>query len=185
LIAHKNITEPLAVSSTIQKIFMVDSYIGATYSGFVSDGLHVISMMRGKTQTHRMLYNETEAVETVAREISEEMQMATQYGGIRPYAVSLLIGGVDSSPKLFEVEPGASYLGYFADAIGSGKKLAEEMLVKSYKPDMTSDEAVKLGVSILKKVTETKIVPENMDISIITKVNGFEMLKSEKISTYI
>jgi len=111
--------------------------------------------------------------------------MATQYGGIRPYAVSLLIGGVDSSPKLFEVEPGASYLGYFADAIGSGKKLAEEMLVKSYKPDMTSDEAVKLGVSILKKVTETKIVPENMDISIITKVNGFEMLKSEKISTYI
>ncbi|MEM0150023.1 MAG: archaeal proteasome endopeptidase complex subunit alpha, partial [Candidatus Micrarchaeaceae archaeon] len=185
LIAHKNITEPLAVPSTIQKIFMVDSYIGATYSGFVSDGLHVISMMRGKTQTHRMLYNETEAVETVAREISEEMQMATQYGGIRPYAVSLLIGGVDTAPKLFEVEPGASYLGYFADAIGSGKKLAEEMLVKSYKPDMLPDEAVKLGISILKKVTETKIVPENIDVSVITKSKGFEMLNTDKILSYI
>jgi len=185
LIAHKNITEPLAVPSTIKKIFMVDSYIGATYSGFVSDGLHVISMMRGKTQTHRMIYNETEAVETVAREISEEMQMATQYGGVRPYAISLLIGGVDIKPRLFEVEPGASYLGYFADAIGSGKKVAEEMLIKSYKPEMDPDEAVKLGVSILKKASEAKLTPENIDVSIITKAKGFEMLESEKISTYL
>ncbi|MGC8651722.1 MAG: archaeal proteasome endopeptidase complex subunit alpha [Candidatus Micrarchaeia archaeon] len=185
LIAHKNITEPLAVPSTIHKIFMVDSYIGATYSGFVSDGLHVISVMRNKTQTHRMLYSETEAVETVAKEISEEMQMATQYGGIRPYAVSVLIGGVDTNPRLFEVEPGASYQGYFADAIGSGKKLAEEMLIKSYKPEMDPEEAIKLGVGIVKKVAETKVAPENIDVSLITKAKGFEMLEPSKIATYI
>ncbi|MGC8669747.1 MAG: archaeal proteasome endopeptidase complex subunit alpha [Candidatus Micrarchaeia archaeon] len=185
LIAHKNITEPLAVPDTIQKIFMVDSYIGVTYSGFVSDGLHVISMMRNKTQTHRMIYSETEAVETIAREISEEMQMATQYGGIRPFAISLLIGGIDGTPKLFEVEPGASYLGYYADAIGSGKKLAEEMLIKSYKQGMDPEEAIKLGVSILKKVTEAKIGAENIDIAVINKSKGYEMMKQDKISTFL
>ncbi len=73
--------------------------IGATYSGLVADGLHVINIMSDKTQTHRMIYSETESVETMAREIAEEMQMATQYGGIRPYAVSLLIGGIDKEPK--------------------------------------------------------------------------------------
>ncbi|MCL4373487.1 MAG: archaeal proteasome endopeptidase complex subunit alpha [Candidatus Marsarchaeota archaeon] len=185
LIAHKNITEPLAIPSTIHKIFMVDSYIGATYSGFVSDGLHVISVMRNKTQTHRMLYSETESVETVAKEISEEMQMATQYGGIRPYAISVLIGGIDTHPRLFEVEPGASYQGYFADAIGSGKKLAEEILIKSYKPEMDPEEAVKLGIGIIKKVAETKIMPENIDVSVITKTKGFEMFGSEKVGTYL
>ena len=83
----------------MQKIFRVDSYIGATYSGLVSDGLHVINIIRGKTQTHRMVYSETESVETTAKETAEEMQTATQYGGIRPYAVSLLIAGIDKSPN--------------------------------------------------------------------------------------
>ncbi|MGI0133870.1 MAG: archaeal proteasome endopeptidase complex subunit alpha, partial [Candidatus Micrarchaeaceae archaeon] len=35
LLAHKNIVEPLVIPSTLQKIFRVDSYIGATYSGIV------------------------------------------------------------------------------------------------------------------------------------------------------
>ena len=185
LIAHKNIVEPLAVPSTIQKIFRVDSYIGATYSGLVADGLHVINMIRGKTQSHRMVYNETESVETIAREISEEMQMATQYGGIRPYAVSLLIGGIDKEPKLFEIEPGASYLGYKADAIGSGKKVAEEMLVKGYKDGMGIEAAIDLGVSIIKKVNEGRLTENNIDISTIKKEVGFEIFGSDKIAKYL
>lgn len=185
LIAHKNILEPLAIPSTIQKIFRVNSYIGATYSGLVADGLHVVNMIRGKTQTHRMIYNETESVETIAREISEEMQMATQYGGIRPYAISLLMGGIDKGPKLFEIEPGASYLGYKADAIGSGKKVAEEMLVKGYKENMSTDTAIGLGVSIIKKINEGKLNSDNLDISTIRTGVGFELFDQDKIIKYL
>jgi len=185
LVAHKNVLEPLAVPSTIQKIFRVDSYIGATYSGLVSDGLHVINIMRNKTQTHRMIYSETESVETTAREISEEMQMATQYGGIRPYAISLLIGGIDKGPKLFEIEPGASYLGYKADAIGSGKKVSEDMLVKGWKENMSTEDAINLGVSIIKKINEGKLTENNVDISTIKKDVGFEIFPTEKVAKYL
>jgi proteasome alpha subunit len=185
LIAHKNIVEPLAVPSTIQKIFRVDSYIGATYSGLVADGLHMVNVIRGKTQSHRMIYSETESVETIAREISEEMQMATQYGGIRPYAISLLIGGIDKEPKLFEIEPGASYLGYKADAIGSGKKIAEDMLVKGYKDGMGIEDAINLGVSIMKKVNEGKLTENNLDLSTIKRDVGFEIFGSDKIAKYL
>lgn len=185
LVAHKNVVEQLAVPNTIQKIFRVDSYIGATYSGLVSDGLHVINLMRNKTQTHRMIYNETESVETTAREIAEEMQIATQYGGIRPYAVSLLIAGVDKSPKLFEIDPGAAYLGYKADAIGSGKKVAEEMLVKSWRDNMSIEDALALGVSIIKKVNEGKLSENNLDISTIKKDTGFELFAPDKVAKYL
>ncbi len=185
LVAHKNITDPLAVPSTIQKIFRIDSFIGATYSGMVSDGLHIVNTMRGKTQTHRMIYDETESIETVAKEISEEMQAATQYGGIRPYAISLLIGGVGSKPSLFEIEPGASYLGYNADAIGAGKKVAEEMLVKEYKEDIGIEDAVSLGVSIVKKVNEKRLTEDNVDISIIKAGTGYKMLMPQEISKYL
>ena len=185
LLAHKPNLDPLALPSTSQKIFRIDSYIGATYSGLVSDGLHVINTMRGKTQSHRMVYDETESVESVAKEISEEMQMATQYGGIRPYAISLLIGGIDSKPRLFEIEPGASYLGYMADAIGSGKKLAGDMLLKGYKANISIDEAINLGVSIIKKVNEAKLTENNIDIATIKKDVGFEAFGPEKILKYL
>lgn len=185
LVAHKPITEPLAIPGTMQKIFRVDSYIGATYSGLAADGLHVVNIMRNKTQTHRMVYDETESVETVSREIAEEMQMATQYGGIRPYAISLLIGGIDRKPRLFEVEPGAAFLGYKADAIGAGKKTADEILIKDYKDEMSVDDAIALGVRVITKVNERKLNPDIVDISIIQKEKGYVMLAQDKIASYI
>ncbi len=185
LIAHKNIVEPLIIPSTVQKIFRIDSFIGTTYSGLVSDGLHVVGMMRSKSQTHRMVYDETESIETVAREIGEEMQMATQYGGLRPYAISLLIGGYDTDYRLFEVEPGASFSGYKADAIGIGKKVAEDILIKEYKDGMKLEDAINLGVGILKKINEKKLIPENIDISTITKSKGYKQFGIKEINAYL
>ena len=172
-VAHKDINAPLAIPSSLQKVFRVDSYIGATYSGMASDGLRIINMMRNKTQTHRMIYDETQSVETVARDISEEMQMATQYGGLRPYAISLLIGGIDTKPRLFEVDPGAAFLGYRADAIGVGKKAAEETLIKEYKDDIKIDDAISLAVGIIAKLSDKKLVSGNIEIATIDKKNGY------------
>lgn len=185
LIAHKNVTEPLAIPSTIQKIFKVDANIGATYSGLVSDGLHLVNIMRHKTQTHRMIYDETESVETIAREIADEMQVATQYGGIRPYAISLLLGGFDKTPKLYEIDAGASFLGYKADAIGSGKQAAQDMLTKEYKDSMGWEDAVHLGLTVMKKASEQKLNGDNLDMSIITKKDGFRLLSPDEIGNYL
>ncbi|MCL5434072.1 MAG: archaeal proteasome endopeptidase complex subunit alpha [Candidatus Marsarchaeota archaeon] len=185
LIAHKSITEPLAIPSTVQKIFRIDANIGVTYSGLVSDGLHLINIMRVHTQTHRMVYNETESVEAIAKEVSEEMQVATQYGGLRPYAISLLIGGYDNSPKLYEIDAGASFLGYMADAIGQGKIQAQELLTKEYKTDMSVDDTITLGISVIKKVVDQKINELNMDIATISKDEGYSLFSPEKIKKYL
>ncbi len=184
LMAHKNIGDPLIVPSTIQKIFKVDPFIGVAYSGMVSDGLHMVNVMRSKTQSHRMIYDETESIETTSRDIAEEMQLATQYGGIRPYAISLLIGGVDPEKKLFEVEPGATLSGYKADAIGQGKKLAGEMLLKDYKDDITINNGIDLSMSIIKKVNEKKVEPTDVEITHITKKDGYIKFSDKEISKY-
>jgi len=184
-VAHKNITDPLAVPSTIQKVFMVDSHIGATYSGMVADGLHIIGIARDSAQQHRFIFNEVKSIESVAKDLAAYMMQATQYGGIRPYAVSILIGGIDTQPRLFEIEPGASFLGYKADAIGSGKKAASDILVKEYKDNMPLDEAISLGVKIIKKVTDTKVTPDNLDVGYIEDGHEFTILNSDEISKYL
>ena len=186
LVAHKNINDPLAVPSTIQKVFRIDSQICATYSGMVSDGLHIIDTARSNTQNHRMLFDEIKSIESLSKNISAYMMQATQYGGMRPYAVSLLVGGIDDyGPRLFEIEPGASFLGYRADAIGSGKKVAMEMLVKEYEDNMVLEKALELGVKVIKKVSETKLNEDNLDIGYVTIKDGFTLLSKEKIKEYI
>ena len=184
-VAHKNVTEPLAIPSTIQKVFRIDAHMGATYSGMVSDGLHIIDFARNRAQNHRLIFNDVKSIEAVAHDISSYMMQATQYGGLRPYAVSLLVGGFDNGPKLFEIEPGASFLGYKADAIGSGKKIATEILIKDYKDNMSVDDAIALGVKIVKKVSEEKLSKENMDIGYIEKNSEYRLLGPDELPNYL
>ncbi len=184
-VAHKNISEPLAVSSTIQKVFKVDGRIGATYSGMVADGLHIIDTARQSTQNHKLIFDDVKSVESLAKQISSYMMQATQYGGIRPYAVSVLLGGIDESPRLYEIEPGASFLGYRADAIGSGKKVATELLTKEYKPNMDLDDAIGLGIKIIKKVSESSVTEDTVDIGYVQDGKDFTILTPEKLKEYL
>lgn len=184
-VAHKNITEPLAVASTIQKVFKIDSHVGATYSGMVADGLHVIDQARGSTQNHKLIYDDVKSVESLAKYISSYMMQATQFGGMRPYAVSVLLGGIDESPKLYEIEPGASFLGYKADAIGMGKKVATELLQKEYKENLSLEDAISLGLKIIKKVSESPITEDNVDIGYIQDGKEFLILSHDKIKGYL
>ena len=86
-VAHKNITEPLAVPSTIQKVFKIDAHIGATYSGMVADGLHIIDTARNSAQNHKLIFDDVKSVESLSKQISAYMMQATQYGGLRPWGV--------------------------------------------------------------------------------------------------
>jgi proteasome alpha subunit len=184
-VAHKNVTEPLAITATIQKVFKIDSHMGATYSGMVADGLHIIDTARSRAQNHRLIYDDYKSVESMARDISSYMMQATQYGGLRPYAVSLLVGGVDNGPKLFEIEPGASFLGYKADAIGAGKKIATEVLVKEYEDGLSVDDAIKLGVKIVKKISEEKLTEDNMDIGYIKEGSEYHLLTRDELPNFL
>ncbi len=184
-VAHKNIAEPLAIPATIQKVFRIDSHIGATYSGMVADGLHIIDVARNRAQNHRLIYDDIKSVEALAKDISAYMMQATQYGGLRPYAVSFLVGGIDSASRLFEIEPGASFLGYKADAIGVGKKTATEMLMKEYKDNMTTEDAVGLGVKKIKKISEGRLSEESLDVGYVESGSDYVLLSPSEINQYL
>ena len=131
-----------------------------------------------------MVYEEVKSVESIAKDIASYMLQATLYGGIRPYGVSLMLGGIDTEPRLFEVEPGASLLGFNADAIGVGKKVATEMLVREYKEGMSMDDAIALGVKILKKVNEGKLDSDHVDIGGIEDGEEFAVLTPQEIAKH-
>lgn len=183
-IAHKNVDDALAVVSSVQKVFRIDAHIGAAYSGIMADGLHVVENVRSAAQSHRMVYDEVKSVEALAKGLVAYMLQATFYGGVRPYGVSLLLGGIDTDKRLFEVGPDAALLGFKADAIGAGKKVATDILVKEYKDSISTDEALKLGIKILGKVAEGKLQADHVDIGYVEDSKEFTILNEQEIAKY-
>ncbi|HII53696.1 proteasome endopeptidase complex, archaeal, alpha subunit [Candidatus Micrarchaeota archaeon CG08_land_8_20_14_0_20_49_17] len=186
LVAHKSQSSKLLVTDSLKKIFEIDTGMALTASGLIADARRLIDMARLETQRHRLVYAEAPTIEYIAKSICDTMQIYTQYGGIRPFGVSLLLAGVDDRPRLFEIEPSGALTGFLADSIGSGKKEVDEYLEKEYKESITVEDGISLCVRALKKGTELELTPPTVEIGAVTsKVKKFQFLSEKEVEKYL
>ncbi|GAB6147691.1 archaeal proteasome endopeptidase complex subunit alpha [Stetteria hydrogenophila] len=150
--AEKRKVIPLIDLEGIAKVSMVDEHIGVTFAGMGSDGRVLVDYARLVAARHRLIYGEPATVEYVVKAISDLKQAYTQHGGVRPFGVALIFGGVDNGKtQLFRTEPGGQYFSYYAIAIGIGGEVAEGILEKEYRRDMDLDSTLELAVKTLLK----------------------------------
>jgi len=155
--AYKKISSKLLIPESVEKIFQIDDHIVAVSAGLVGDARRIVTTGRQKAQENKMYYEEAIQVETLAKEISNVKQLFTQYGGMRPFGVSLIIGGVDTTGRrLFETEPSGAMAEYHAVAIGKNRQKAMEIFEKEWKENLSKDAAVKLLVKALEHGLEGK-----------------------------
>ena len=152
LIADKRITEQLVVPSSVEKVFQIDEHIGATASGILSDGRILIDRARLMAQQHRVTYDEPIDTASLVKEICDIKQSFTQFGGARPFGVSILFAGINTEPELYLTDPTGIYFQYKATAIGEAETEIKEILNKEYKETMELEEGFKLGIKALRKV---------------------------------
>ncbi len=152
LIADKRITEPLVVPASVEKVFQIDEHIGATASGILSDGRILIDRARLMAQQHRVTYDEPIDTVSLVKDICDIKQSFTQFGGARPFGVSLLFAGINREPELYLTDPTGIYFQYKATAIGEAETEIKDILNKEYKDTMDIEEGTKLAIKALKKV---------------------------------
>ncbi|MBD3210425.1 archaeal proteasome endopeptidase complex subunit alpha [Candidatus Micrarchaeota archaeon] len=187
LVAFKSIHSSLVVPGSLKKIFEVDNHICVTASGLIADARRLVYIARVDAQRHRLTYSEPPTVDNIARSVCDLMQVYTQYGGIRPFGVSLLIGGVDEEgAKLFEAEPSGAMTAYKADSIGANKKEVDEFLEEKYDEKLSLDESIRVCVDALRATQEEKLIPENMEISYVpAKTRKVAMLPDKQVGKYL
>ncbi|MBI4153907.1 archaeal proteasome endopeptidase complex subunit alpha [Candidatus Woesearchaeota archaeon] len=152
LVADKRVVDRLVVPESVEKIFQIDEHIGATATGFVMDGRVLIEKAQVWVQQHRITYAVPMDTQNLVKEICDLKQFYTQYGGARPFGVSLLFIGVDDSPVLYVTDPTGIFFEFKATAVGEGEAEIKAILNKEYKETLTIEEGLKLAVSSLKKV---------------------------------
>ncbi len=153
LAAEKRKLTKLLDLDSIEKIYKVDEHIGVAFAGMGSDGRVLIDQARLISVRHRLLYGEPPTVDYVAKTISDIKQLYTQHGGVRPFGVSLIFGGVNSNGdvRLIKTDPGGQFFSYYAVVIGSGESFVNSYLEQNYKEDASFDEIVDLALEALFK----------------------------------
>src|SRR3989344_4976485 len=102
LVADKRITSKMMVPEAIEKMFKIDDHIAATAAGIISDARVLVDRAQLRAQQHSVTYDSKIDILSVVKEICDLKQVCTQSAGLRPFGVSMLVGGVeeDGSIKL-------------------------------------------------------------------------------------
>ncbi len=187
LISEKRRHAPLIDLRDLEKIFIIDSHIGATFAGLGADGRVLIDYARIVAIRHRFIYDEPIDMESLVRSIGDLKQLFTQQAGVRPFGVSLIFAGVDlRGVHIYKTEPNGLYFRYYATAAGSGEQAVIEYLEKNYKTGMSLEETVITGLKALRSSVETGLEPERVEIGYVTlQEKIFRKLSTEEIADYI
>jgi proteasome alpha subunit len=185
LVASKML-QRLLVPESVEKLSKIDDHIGVTSCGILADARTLIDFARVRAQVNKMTFNEPIETYALVKDIADRVQRFTQLGGIRPYGVGLLIGGVNGNARLFETDPSGTIREWKAHAIGRGAKDARKVLIDEYKEGMTKDKALDLAIRAL-KAGEKKISTRSVDIAIIeNKIKVYSAAeKKELLKKYI
>ena len=145
--------QSLQTGEVTQKIFQVDGHIGVAAAGYIPDARVQVDNARSFSAGNRLYYDESVEVETVAKYLADQCHQFTQYSGVRPYGVALIIAGVDQKGgSLYVTDPSGTFVPFTAVAIGSGSEEATAFLEKNYSKDAdVSSAAVLAAGAILTK----------------------------------
>ena len=186
IIAVEEKPRKLQISNTAQKIFQIDDHVGVAAAGYIPDARSQVDNARFFSQSNKMIYDEPVEVETIAKHLADQCQQYTQYAGVRPYGVALILGGVvNNMPQLYLTDPSGTYISYDAIAIGSGSDQVTDFLEKTYKNDLSLEDAAILAAAGIYLSSEDKENTNHIRMAHIRIETGlYELVSDEQIANY-
>jgi len=179
IIAVEENPRALQVSSITQKIFQIDNHIGIAAAGYIPDARVQVDSARFFSQSNRLTYDEPIEVETVAKHLADQSHQFTQYSGVRPYGVALIIAGVDQKgASIYVTDPSGTYVSYAAVSIGENSDAVMDFLEKNYKSDMALEDGASLAAAAINLKDEKRDGSKHVKMSWIK----LDKQKMEKIS---
>jgi proteasome alpha subunit len=176
-------TVKLIVPGTTEKLFKIDEHIGAVAAGLLADARVLVNQLMVKAQINRITYGESMDVWSLAKVLGDRMQVSTLYAGLRPFGVSFLVGGVDSTgPHLIEADPSGMLYEWSAYALGRGAQIANKIFRDKHKEEMDEKNGLKLVINAIKKAEKVGDLSKSLEIAIARQGDKkFEVLTEDKI----
>jgi proteasome alpha subunit len=186
IIADLRIDDKLIVTKSANKIYEIDSHLMSSVAGILSDARVLIERAQVLAQQHRITYDSPIEPELIIKDISNLKQQFSQYGGARPFGVSLMVGGINNKkPELYTSDITGNYLAYLANAIGEDDEKIKEKLREQYKKDLTMKKGAKIAIDILKEIQDKRFNIHRFELVYIKSENSeLKRLTGEEIMEF-
>jgi proteasome alpha subunit len=177
---------PLAYDRNSKKIYKLDEHIGVAISGLSPDARVLIRQSRLICQVNRLTYEEPVDLETLTGDIGDLYQTYTQNAGVRPFGVSMIIGGVDvKGPRIISIDPSGSYRLYKANSIGRNSEQIKQKLDELYRDNLSLDEGKAIVIEALRASSKEELKIENIKMAEIpTETKRFRNISIKEIAKY-
>ncbi|KAI8994002.1 N-terminal nucleophile aminohydrolase [Trametes punicea] len=154
-----------------EKIYLLNANVITGVAGITADANSLVNYARQAAQRHLFMYNEDIPVELLAQRLCDLKQGYTQYGGLRPFGVSLLYAGYDPHYhfQLYHSDPSGNYSGWKATCIGANNGTATSLLKQDYKEDISIEDAIELVLKVMSKTMDsTTLGSEKLEFATLT-----------------
>lgn len=175
MVAEKQIKSKLWVPERSEKFSLIDDHIFVAVAGITSDASVLVDYSQRVAQQYKFQYQENQPVDQTVHRVCDLQQSYTQYGGLRPYGVSMLWGGYDRDEgfQLFHSDPSGNYAEWSATAIGQNAKAARSILKEDYSEDITVEKAIQLCMKILTKTMDSPTLDnEKLEMAVLQLEDG-------------
>jgi len=182
----KKLTSELVDVADVHKVELLTPSCGVCYAGVGPDFRVLVHQARKSSQVYLRQYGEVQPVSQLVKRSAGVMQEYTQRGGVRPFGISLLIGGIDGdgTPRLYQVDPSGTYFSWKATAIGKNHVNAKNFLEKRYTEEMELEDAIHTALLTLREGFEGEMNSENIEVGVV-RDGKFSVLTPEQIQDYL
>jgi len=187
LAADTRVRSPLLERSSVEKLHKIDDHVGIASAGHVADARQLIDFARRDAQVNQLRYEEPIDVESLTKDITDQIQQYTQTGGARPFGVALIVGGIqDGEPRLFETDPSGTPYEWQALAVGGNREDLLSYFEEEYRDDLDLDGGIDLALSALAEVGDSEVTPEGVALGTIdVETEQYRQHTDEEIATYL
>ncbi|XP_019632020.1 PREDICTED: proteasome subunit alpha type-4 [Branchiostoma belcheri] len=175
-----------------EKIYKLHDDMACSVAGITSDANVLTNELRLIAQRYILQYQEPIPCEQLVSSLCDIKQAYTQWGGKRPFGVSILYIGWDKHYgfQLYQSDPSGNYGGWKATCIGNNSAAAVSMLKQEYKIDeMTMQDALQLAIKVVSKTLDvSKLTPEKVELATLTRENNktkVQVLPSKQVEELI
>ena len=164
-----------AVGCRRERTYLLDDHVACAVAGLTADANILVNQCRMQAQRHRLQLSEAIPVEQMVRGLCDLCQGYTQYGGQRPFGVSIVFAGWDEEFgfQLYQSDPSGNYGGWKATAIGGNHQQSNSVLRADWKEGLTLEEATALALKVVaKSMDSTSLSPEKLEIATVTREDG-------------
>ncbi|AQL43419.1 proteasome endopeptidase complex, archaeal, alpha subunit [Halorientalis sp. IM1011] len=187
LAADTRVRSPLLERESVEKLHKIDDHIGIASAGHVADARQLIDFARRDAQVNQLRYDEAIGVESLTKDITDQIQQYTQTGGARPFGVALIVGGIENGePRLFETDPSGTPYEWQALAVGGNREDLIDFFEEEYREDLDLDGGIDLALRGLDTVGEEGVDPEGVALGTIdVETEQYRRHETEEIEGYV